>query len=152
MLGSEADAEDVLQETWITAHSDPPRRGEGSNVRAWLYRVATHAALDLLARRRRRSEALVAREPHASGETAAPPDEILDGLDPSVRRRIREEVRTLPRKQRDAVWLRWLEGEDYAVVAGRLECTEAAARANVYQGMKRLRERLGDLRQEEVER
>lgn len=84
--------------------------------------------------------------------TGAPPDDMLDGLDPSIRRRVREAVKALPRKQRDAVWLRWIEGEAYAVVAGHLECTEAAARANVYQGMKRLRERLGDLRQEEVER
>ena len=152
MLGSEADAEDVLQQTWITAHTDPPRRGEDSNVRAWLYRVSTNAALDLLARRRRRNEALAAREPDATGEAGARPDEILDGLDPSVRRRVRDEVRALPRKQRDAVWLRWIEGEAYGVVAGRLECTVSAARANVYQGMKRLRERLGDLRHEEAER
>ena len=58
MLGGEADADDVLQEVWITAYRNPPDAGPGSNVRAWLYRVATNRALDRLARDKRRGQAL----------------------------------------------------------------------------------------------
>ena len=44
MLSSEADVEDLLQEVWVAAIRRPPDTGPGSNVRAWLYRVATNAA------------------------------------------------------------------------------------------------------------
>ena len=54
MLATGEDAEDVLQQVWITAYRKPPDDGPGSNVRAWLYRVATNAALDALAKDRRR--------------------------------------------------------------------------------------------------
>lgn len=150
MLGSGAEADDVLQETWLTAHREPPRTGEGSNVRAWLYRVATNEALDVLARRRRRESALRRRAPETAGDPPEPPDEILDVLGPKAMRRVRDEVSRLPRKQRDAVWLRWLDGEPYSDIAARLGTSEASARANVYQGMKRLRERLRDVWNEEV--
>lgn len=150
LLGTEAEADDVLQETWLTAYREPPATGEGSNVRAWLYRVSTNAALDLLARRRRRAAALQRRVPQATGDGPPAPDDVLEILDGDTRRRVRDEVARLPRKQRDAVWLRWLEGEPYEVIAERLDCSPASARANVYQGMKRLRRRLQDVWNEEV--
>jgi DNA-directed RNA polymerase specialized sigma24 family protein len=62
---------------------------------------------------------------------------------------VREHVARLPRKQREAVWLRWVEGDGYAAIAAKLGSSEAAARANVYQGMRRLREELFDLWKEE---
>jgi RNA polymerase sigma-70 factor (ECF subfamily) len=54
MLPSEADADDLLQEVWVRAMRKPPDPGPGSNVRAWLYRVATNVALDRLATDSRR--------------------------------------------------------------------------------------------------
>lgn len=52
-------------------------------------------------------------------------------------------------QQRDAVWLRWMEGAGYARVAEALDCSRESARANVYQGLKKLREELFDLWEEE---
>jgi DNA-directed RNA polymerase specialized sigma24 family protein len=54
-------------------------------------------------------------------------------------------VARLPLKQREAVWLRWVTGADYAEIARRLGCSEESARANVYNGMKKLRCELFDL-------
>ena len=150
MLERPDDAEDVLQEVWVTAHRSPPAGGPDANVRAWLYRVATHAALDRLARERRRDRLLDARG-HELPEPASgsPPDA---GLAEADREAIRRRVSALPRKQRDAVWLRWIEGEPYEVVAEKLESSVAAARANVYQGLKRLRSDLSPFWNEEIER
>lgn len=145
MLAQPDDADDVLQEVWMTAHESPPGEGgDGSvNVRAWLYRVATHAALDRLALERRRTCLLECRAGDVAPDPAPQPDAEL--LGEVSRERIRTAVVSLPRKQREAVWLRWIEGEDYGTVAEKLESTEAAARANVYQGLKQLREELADL-------
>ena len=143
------EAEDVLQQVWITAHGRPPALGPSANVRGWLYRVATNAALDRLERERRRKRLLergASRvQPEEGGEpeaSAAAPDE--------VRARVRAAVARLPRKQREAVWLRWADGLDYEQISERLGCSRESARANVYQGMKRLRHALAELLKEEA--
>jgi len=145
MLGSCTDAEDVLQQVWVTAMRRPPDDGPGSNVRAWLYRVATNRALDCLAGARRRRKALTVQDPGlATGETR-PPDEGAYALTAAARDRIRAHCTRLPRKQREAVWMRWVDGLDYETIAERLGSSTDSARANVYHGMKRLRAELQDL-------
>ncbi|MFQ5890588.1 MAG: RNA polymerase sigma factor [Gemmatimonadota bacterium] len=148
MLGAEADAEDVLQELWITAYRRPPDTGPGSNVRAWLYRVATNAALDRLAKDHRRCALLDGKGFRLAPDRRAP-DEGLGVLSEQARRRVREHVASLPRKQREAVWLRWVEGRDYETIAREIDSSVESARANVFQGMKRLRAELFELWQRE---
>lgn len=145
MLRRPEEARDVLQEVWVTALRSPPDDGPGSNVRAWLYRVATNGALDRLATDRRRRGLLEKRAPELEPDGEERPDELLRGLGPDARGRVREHVSRLPRKQRDAVWLRWIDGLEYEAIAERLECSPEAARANVYQGLKKLRSSLFDL-------
>lgn len=145
MLSNGEDAEDVLQQVWIAAYRKPPDDGPGSNVRAWLYRVATNAALDALSMDRRRRHHLAAIGPElAMAETSAP-DAPLDRLDERARARVRELCARLPCKQREAVWRRWAEGEDYPSIARELETSVESARANVYHGLSRLRSELYDL-------
>jgi RNA polymerase sigma-70 factor (ECF subfamily) len=145
MLSSGEDVEDVLQQVWITAYRKPPVDGPGSNVRAWLYRVATNAALDELARDRRRRRNLERMGPElAMAETSAP-DGGLERLDEGVRARVRELWAGLPCKQREAVWRRWVEGEDYGFIAEELDMSVESARTNVYHGLSRLRSEMHDL-------
>ncbi|MDG4767043.1 RNA polymerase subunit sigma-70 [Solwaraspora sp. WMMD406] len=75
MLGSFEDAEDTVQETFLRAWRRRETFEGRSTIRAWLYRIATNACLDLLAKRR--------PEPAHGGE--APwlqpyPDRLLDEL------------------------------------------------------------------------
>jgi RNA polymerase sigma-70 factor (ECF subfamily) len=139
MLSSEADADDLLQEVWVRAIRRPPDAGPGSNVRAWLYRVATNVALDHMAKSCRRQCALDGRRLELAPEPTSAPDDVLQALSAQGRKRIREKVSLLPPKQREAVWLRWVEGRDYETIAARLSCSPESARANVYNGVKRLR-------------
>jgi RNA polymerase sigma-70 factor, ECF subfamily len=57
ILGSRHDADDALQEALLRAWRGIPRFEGRSSVRTWLYRIATNASLDLIARRRRRTAA-----------------------------------------------------------------------------------------------
>ena len=152
MLPSDTDADDLLQEVWVRALRRPPESGPQSNARAWLYRVATNVALDRLAMDNRRCCALVGRRLELAPEPASAPDELLRSLSPAARSRVREKLAALPTKQREAVWLRWVEGRDYEAIAARLDCSRASARANVYNGLKRLRVELLDIWNEEKQR
>lgn len=152
MTSNADDAEDILQQVWISAVEKPPVDGPGSNVRAWLYRVATNAALDSLARKRFCRRALQGIDPDATAGDLEPPDAGFLGLDEEMRARVREQCAKLPTKQREAVWLRWAEGLDYPAIAQRLDSSTESARANVHHGMKKLRESLLDIWEEEVER
>lgn len=145
MLGNVDEARDIVQELWVTAMRTTPNHGEGSNIRAWLYRVATHRTLDVLTGRKRQGSLLAARSGELEPDRLPSPDAELGGLSEAGAGRVRARVAALPSRQRDAVWLRWIEGKDYATIADRLSSTEEAARANVYQGLKKLRRELADV-------
>jgi RNA polymerase sigma factor (sigma-70 family) len=51
-------------------------------------------------------------------------------------------VMSLPKMQRAAIMLRKYQELSYSEVASILECSESSARANVYQGLKKLRSKL----------
>src|SRR5262245_62152443 len=75
MLGSFQDAEDAVQETFLRAWRRLETFEGRSTFRAWLYRIATNACLDLLAKRR--------PEPATGGEVLwlqPYPDRLLDEL------------------------------------------------------------------------
>lgn len=46
MLGSEAEAEDVLQDTYISAYYSLKKTGGIQNIRGWLYRITRNACID----------------------------------------------------------------------------------------------------------
>lgn len=150
MLGNPDEARDIVQELWITAMRTRPDYGEGSNIRAWLYRVATRRTLDVISGRKRQSSLLSARSPELEPDRPPGPGDTFRGLSPAGAELVRERVAALPSRQRDAVWLRWIEGRDYETIAERLNSTQEAARANVYQGLKKLRRELAGVWKDEV--
>ncbi len=149
MLGNAEEARDVVQDLWVTALRARPEAAETVNIRAWLYRVATRRALDRISMRHRRSELLAAHSGELASGSLPAADAALNRLSEAAAARVRKGVAELPRRQRNAVWLRWIEELDYATIARRLGSSPEAARANVYQGMKKLRRDLVDVWREE---
>jgi RNA polymerase sigma factor (sigma-70 family) len=122
-----SDAEDCLQETFMSALRAYPRLRHADHLRAWLYTIAQRKATDTIRRRARRpAQALDGVEP-----TAPPAAESDDGLWLAVRR--------LPAKQRVAVVHRFALDLAYAEIGQRMGISEEAARQNVSAGLRRLR-------------
>ena len=83
MLGSLPDAEDAVQETSLRAWRYRDSLKEGAPMRPWLYRVATNACLDAIARDERRA-ALAARAAADDGSAGTPEDVVWLGPIPDT--------------------------------------------------------------------
>jgi DNA-directed RNA polymerase specialized sigma24 family protein len=149
-----SDADDCYQETWIAALRAYPGLRYATNLRGWLLTIAARKAIDVH-RARGRGAVAMADPPEpsvvaasggwaASGNWAAgggwtvgsgPGDSDGDG--------VWDAVSGLPPKQRAAVVLRFLLDAEYPTVAATMGISEAAARRNVHEGLKRLREEHG---------
>jgi RNA polymerase sigma factor (sigma-70 family) len=126
------EADDCFQETWIAALRAYPKLRSAENLRAWLYRIAQNKAIDL---HRSRSRRPVPVEAVPEVLAADPVEPVLDGQS-----ELWGALRDLPPKQRTAVFCRTVLGMPYDELAALLESTEDAARHNVFEGLKKLRE------------
>ncbi|MBA3263953.1 MAG: RNA polymerase sigma factor [Thermoleophilaceae bacterium] len=126
------EADDCFQETWIAALRAYPKLRRSENLRAWLYRIAQNKAIDLHRSRTRRPVPVEA----VPETTAAEP--VTAGLDGESQ--LWGAVRELPPKQRTAVFCRAVLGMSYDELAALLESSQDAARRNVFEGLKKLRE------------
>jgi len=125
-----SEADDAFQETWIAALRAYPRLKRADNLRAWLFRIAQNKSIDAHRARGRRAVPVAAVPEPVSSPS---PDD-----DPELWARLRE----LPPKQRTAVFCRSVLAMPYDELAALLESSEDAARRNVHEGLKRLREEL----------
>ncbi len=129
-LGDRDLAQDVFQQTFLRAFRAYGRLPTEANHRAWLYKIASNACHD--AHRQR------ARSPLPLDESVAAPDR-LDSSTHVLAQEVAAFVRSLPARQRRSVVLRKFQGMDYDEIAAVLGCSPEAARANVYQGLRKVR-------------
>lgn len=139
LLGDAEEAQDACQQTFLHAHLAFGRLRPDSNVRAWLFRIATNTARSVARGRARRVGRLVDVE--LDGIPGRPPPSLEDR---EQLRAVARAVEALPSRQRAALMLRQFEGFGYSEIASCLGGNEAAARANVYQALKKLRAVLED--------
>jgi RNA polymerase sigma-70 factor (ECF subfamily) len=137
LLGDRAEAEDACQETFLRAHRAFGRLPADANARAWLFRIATRSALNAARGRSRRQARVADVDPDA----LAGRDD--GGAAREALRAVAGAVAALPPRQRAALVLRRFHDLDYATIAATTGGNAAAARANVYQALRKLRLQLG---------
>lgn len=120
MLGGGPDAEDVVQDAFVSAWRSIGAF-EGTSFRAWLFRIASNRAIDLLRARRRRGELPLEPPDDQEVEWAEPADPGLDLAEVASQREalaiVEEALRSLPAEQRAALLLRDVEGFAYEEIA-----------------------------------
>jgi RNA polymerase sigma-70 factor (ECF subfamily) len=126
-LAGPAHAEDVVQDALLRALRAYPRLRHAEQLRAWLYRITTNAAIDVHRAHRRE----VLREDPAAGVAADP--EELDGFE--------DLIAGLPGTAQAALRLRFVEDLEYEVIAVRLDTSPEAARQRVSSAVRTLRQR-----------
>jgi RNA polymerase sigma-70 factor (ECF subfamily) len=153
MTGSFDEAEDLVQETFLRAWRKRDSFEGGPGFRAWLYRIATNACLDVLRSSRRRPSTV---QSFAEVPWLQPyPDRLLDELAPSdtqpdavvVARETIEltylaVIQLLPPRQRAVLILRDVLDWSAAEAAAMLEMSVAAANSALQRARATLRRRL----------
>lgn len=140
MLGTEADAEDALQEVWIDVFSAIPRLADAGAFPAWLYRIARHRAFRRLRRRPRTH--LPLDEAEISEPTER--DEPFSAQDAA---RIHAALDALPPEHREVLVLRFMEEMSYEEIAAVAGCEVGTVRSRLHyakRALKRAIEKVDD--------
>ena len=140
-----ADADDVMQETFIKVYRSIHTFRKDATFETWLYRIAVNEALNFVRRRDRRQEcsletsaeseyalsvrqnAQVANDPHAQAEKS------------ELRQHVTAAVNSLSLKHRTVVILHEFEGLTHAEIASILNCSEGTVRSRLHYARKKLR-------------
>jgi RNA polymerase sigma-70 factor (ECF subfamily) len=160
LLGDEQEAEDVLQETFLSAFKAIDRFEERSSLSTWLYRIAYNASLMRLRKRgqistfsldqplgeRDESEWTVSR--HLVDWSSVPDDQLLTA---EAREEMDRAIAELPESLRSTFVLRDIQGLSGAETAEILGITVQAVKNRLHRARLRLRERLSDYFAERVE-
>lgn len=127
LLGNRAAAEDVTAEAFARALVRW-RRLDQDRLAGWILRVTANGAIDLLRRK---------------GRTLEPG--VIDLEDSTtLRLALAAALRKLPRRQREAIVLRYLSDLSEADTAAALRISTGAVKTHVHRGLAALRAELGD--------
>jgi RNA polymerase sigma-70 factor, ECF subfamily len=140
--GDREDAADLFQETWLRVYRGYPRLDSGSGVRPWLYAIATNLWRNRARDAARRARVVVPdKEKLPAADTIGKNHRFDHENEGYAAVHMRELISDLPTKQQQALHLRYFAGLGYAAIASALGCSEASARANVSQAMRKLKAR-----------
>jgi RNA polymerase sigma factor (sigma-70 family) len=130
MLGSAEDAEDAVQQSFVSAYRDMLRDDKEINFRPWLYRIARNHCISAL-RARRPVADLDEAEPSTVGlsQQVADRDELRDLL---------HDLARLPDDQREALVLAELHDNSHSDVAEILGCDREKVKSLVFQARNSL--------------
>src|SRR6185295_16667699 len=149
-----ADAEDLVQETYLKAFRAADRFEPGTNLRAWLFTILHNTAGNRARDRARDTVAIdsdivdrAADAPPPGGASAGAaetPESLLirETLAPDLQ----AAIDALPENFRQAVWLRDVEEFSYAEIAGMLEIPAGTVMSRISRGRRMLFDRLHHVR------
>jgi RNA polymerase sigma-70 factor (ECF subfamily) len=153
MTRNPADAEDLVQETFLKAYRAYDSFQAGTNLKAWLYRILTNTFINKYRKDSRRPnevdlgavEELYLYRRLGSEESAeaarTTEDRVLDGL---VESDIKRAVEDLPENFRIPVLLAGLEGLSYQEIADTLDIPIGTVMSRLHRGRKAMQKTLWD--------
>ena len=147
VTGNEADAEDVVQETFLKAYAELPRFEARSGLGTWLHRIAANCAIDLL--RKRPKQTISHQDDEASplverlATPEAGPDRLAQGRE--LRDRLELAMAGLTPLERAAFTLRHLEQQPIETIAATLGQNAAATRHSIFRAVAKMRRALAPL-------
>ena len=142
MTGNEADAEDVVQETFLRAYRHIDRYDPRAMVSTWLYSIASNYAIDLLRKRKHRVAAALDDVPPAAAPVVADPDPERVAAGDEFRERVRGALGALTAREQVAFTLRHFQGLSIREIAETTRTPEGSVKNNIFRAVRKLRSAL----------
>jgi RNA polymerase sigma-70 factor (ECF subfamily) len=148
------DARDLVQDTYLKAFASFHQFEEGTNLRAWLYRVLTTTFINTYRKGQRQPQIaqneledwqLAQAQSHTSDLGKSAEVEALENLpDSDIKRALQE----IPEEFRMVVYFADVEGFSYKEIAEILDVPAGTVMSRLHRGRKQLREKLTDYAKE----
>jgi RNA polymerase sigma-70 factor, ECF subfamily len=148
MTRNPADAEDLLQETYLRAYRAFASFQEGTNLRAWLYRILTNAFINTYRKRQREPQTVSDDELEdwylydKLGMDAAEASAEATVLENLPDQDVQDALASLPEQFRLAVLLADVEGFSYKEIAQILDIPIGTVMSRLHRGRRALEKRL----------
>ncbi len=148
MTRNPADADDLVQETYLRAYRGFGGFQEGTNLKAWMYRILTNTYINSYRAKQRRPDEtedlylyrrLGGLEAARSGRSAE--DELMDTFSEAE---VKTAIEELPENFRMAVLLADVEGFSYKEIAEILDIPIGTVMSRLHRGRKALQKALYD--------
>lgn len=151
MTRNAADAEDLVQETYLKAYRGYGGFKEGTNLKAWMYRILTNTYINTYRAKKRRPEETELEEVEdlylyrrlggieAATVGRSAEDELMDTFTESE---VKDALEALPEQYRMAVMLADVEGFSYKEIADIMEVPIGTVMSRLHRGRKNLQKML----------
>jgi len=145
ITGNQADAEDVVQETFLKAYRQLDRFEERATFGTWLHRIAWNCSVDLLRSRPKREhteetetlEQLGTTQAAVTGQGSASPERLMASVE--VGERVKEAMTRLSALERAAFVMRHYEGRSIDEISRALDIRENAAKHSIFRAVRKMR-------------
>lgn len=140
--GDSHQAEDLLQDTLLTAFRTISQLTQPDKFRGWLLRIAQNAAIDAARRgtRKKRTPERDVLRLRQDAAAAPRPDEIAEKSE--MKAKVLEILRGLPEEYRLPLTLRFLVGADYETIQTQMGLSNGSLRGLLHRGVQRMRAEL----------